>query len=64
MDTLKEWMRETEAREWIKRYRKKVIEEGRSEALGWWQMTLSDIAKRRGQPAADRLRNDMNRLKK
>ena len=64
MDTSKEWMRETEAREWIKRYRQKVIEEGKSEAYGWWQMTLSDIAKRRGQPAADQLRKDMNRLKK
>ena len=64
MDTSKEWMRECEAREWIKRYRKKVIEEGKSEALGWWQMTLSDIAKKRGQPAAEKLRKDMNRLKK
>jgi hypothetical protein len=27
-------------------------------------MTLSDIAKRRGQAAADQLRKDMNELKK
>jgi hypothetical protein len=53
-------MRITEAREWIKRYRKKVVEEGKQEAAGWWQMTLSDIAKKRGRAAADQLRQDMN----
>jgi hypothetical protein len=60
MDTSKEWMRITEAREWMKRYRKKVMEEGKQEAAGWWQMTLSDIAKKRGRAAADQLRQDMN----
>jgi hypothetical protein len=60
MDTSKEWMRATEAREWIKRYRKKVMEDGRGEADGWWQMTLSDIAKKRGPAAVEQLRRDMH----
>ena len=60
---LRETMRETEAREWIKRYRKKMLEEGRGEAQYWWQQTLADIAKKRGQPAADDLRNRMNTQK-
>jgi len=60
---LRETMRETEAREWIKRYRKKMLEEGRGEAQYWWQQTLADIAKKRGQPAADDLRKRMNTQK-
>lgn len=58
-----DYMRECEAREWITRYRKKVLEEGKGEAMDWWTRTLLDIAKRRGQPAADQLRDNMNRLK-
>jgi len=53
-------MRHTEATEWIKRYRKKALEEGRGEAQYWWQQTLAEIAKRRGQAAADDLRKRMN----
>jgi hypothetical protein len=60
---LQEIMRNTEAVEWIKRYRKKVMEEGRGEAQYWWQQTLTDIAKRRGQAAADDLRQRMNTQK-
>ena len=60
---LRETMRQTEAREWIRRYRKKVLEEGRGEAQYWWQQTLADIAKRRGQAAADDLRKRMNEQK-
>jgi hypothetical protein len=60
---LQEIMRRTEATEWIKRYRKKVLEEGRGEAQYWWQQTLADIAKRRGQAAADDLKNRMNEQK-
>ena len=56
-------MRECEAREWITRYRKKVREEGTGEAMDWWTRTLADIAKKRGQQAADQLRDNMNRLK-
>ena len=60
---LQETMRHTEATEWIRRYRKKALEEGKGEAQYWWQQTLADIAKRRGQAAADDLRKRMNTQK-
>ena len=60
---LRETMRNNEAMEWIRRYRKKVLEEGRGEAQYWWQQTLTDIAKKRGQAAADDLRKRMNEQK-
>jgi hypothetical protein len=60
---LQETMRNTEAQEWIRRYRKKILEEGRGEAQYWWQQTLADIAKRRGQAAADDLKKRMNEQK-
>ena len=60
---LREIMRQTESREWIARYRKKALEEGRGEAQYWWQQTLLDIAKKRGQQAADDLRKRMNEQK-
>jgi len=60
---LQETMRNTEAQEWIRRYRKKALEEGRGEAQYWWQQTLLDIAKRRGQAAADDLKKRMKEQK-
>ena len=60
---LRETLKEAEAREWIKRYRKKMLEEGRGEAQYWWQQTLVHIAQRRGQAAADDLRKRMNEQK-
>ena len=60
---LLETMKQTEAMEWIRRYRKKALEEGRGEAQYWWQQTLEDIAKRRGQAAADDLKQRMNTQK-
>jgi hypothetical protein len=60
---LQETMRNSEAVEWIRRYRKKALEEGRGEAQYWWQQTLADIAKRRGQAAADDLKKRMNEQK-
>ena len=60
---LQETMRNAESREWIARYRKKVLEEGRGEAQYWWQQTLVHIAQRRGQAAADDLRKRMNEQK-
>ena len=60
---LRETMKQSEAMEWIRRYRKKALEEGRGEAQYWWQQTLADIAKRRGQAAADDLRQRMNTQK-
>ena len=60
---LQEIMKNSEAREWMARYRKKALEEGRGEAQYWWQQTLADIAKRRGQAAADDLKRRMNEQK-
>ena len=60
---LRETMKNSEATEWVKRYRKKALEEGRGEAQSWWQQTLADIAKKRGQKAADDLRQRMNEQK-
>ena len=57
---IQETLRQSEARDWIRRYKKKVMEEGRAEALAWWQKTLSDLVKKRGQPAVDDLRKRMN----
>jgi len=61
--SLRETMNQAEAVEWVKRYRKKALEDGKQEAWNWWRDTLEDIAKRRGQQAADELRNRMNALK-
>ena len=61
--SLRETMNQAEAVEWVKRYRKKAMEDGKREAWNWWRDTLEDIAKRRGQEAADELRNRMNLLK-
>ena len=60
---LRETMKNSEAIEWVRRYQKKALEEGRGEAQYWWQQTLDDIAKKRGQAAADDLRKRMNEQK-
>jgi len=60
---LRETLTQTEAVEWVRRYRKKTMECGKKEAFYWWQATLEDITKRRGQKAAENLRQRMNALK-
>jgi len=60
---LREILTQTEAQEWVRRYRTKLKVDGKKEAFYWWQTTLIDITKRRGQQAADNLRNRMNLLK-
>ena len=60
---LRETMRQSEAMEWIRRFKKKALEEGRGEAHYWFQQIIADIAKKRGQAAADDLRKRMNDLK-
>ena len=60
---LRETMNQTEALEWIRRFKKKALEEGRGEAHYWFQEVIADIAKKRGQQAADDLRQRMNRIK-
>lgn len=57
---IQETLRQSEARDWIRRYRKKVMEEGKTEAWAWWQQTLSDLVKKRGQKAVIELQNRMN----
>jgi len=59
----REILTQTEAVEWVRRYRKKTMECGKKEAFYWWQTTLQDITKRRGQKAAEDLRQRMNALK-
>jgi hypothetical protein len=60
---LRETMNQAEAREWIQRYKKKILEHGRKEAFVWWQNTLADITKKRGAKAAEDLRQRMNAQK-
>ena len=60
---LRETMRQSEAMEWIRRFKKKALEEGRGEAHYWFQQVIADIAKKRGQAAADDLRKRMNDMK-
>ena len=60
---LRETMRQSEAMEWIRRFKKKALEEGRGEAHYWFQQVIADIAKKRGQAAADELRKRMNDIK-
>ena len=61
--SLRETMNQTEAQEWVNRYKKKIREEGKREAFHWWTTTLEDITKRRGAQAASDLRERMNALK-
>jgi hypothetical protein len=57
-------MRQSEAREWILRYQQKAKELGKAKASAWWQTTIADISKRRGEPAADDLRKRMNEIRR
>jgi hypothetical protein len=56
-----ETLHQTEAKEWIKRYRKKRLELGKQEAQAWWENTKMDIKKRRGQDGHDTLIANMRR---
>lgn len=57
---IQEILRQSEAWDWLRRYRKIATEEGKSVASAWWQQTLSDLVKKRGQAAVDDLRRRMN----
>ena len=57
-------MRQAEAREWISRYQQKTKELGKAKASAWWQTTIADIARRRGEPAAEDLRKRMNAIRR
>jgi hypothetical protein len=56
-------MRQSEAREWILRYQQKTKELGKAKASAWWQTTIADISRRRGEAAADDLRKRMNEIR-
>jgi hypothetical protein len=58
-----EHFKDCEAREWIARYRKKHLEEGKGEAIEWWAKTIKEIAAKRGQKVADDLKRRMNEQK-
>jgi len=58
-----EHFKDCEAREWVARFRKKQLEEGRGEAIEWWNKIIKDIAAKRGQAAADELKQRMNTVK-
>ena len=58
-----EHFKDSEAREWVARFRKKQLEEGRGEAIEWWNKTIKEIAAKRGQKTADDLKQRMNTVK-
>jgi hypothetical protein len=60
---LLETLRQTEAREWVARYRKKVKDLGKIKASAWWSQIYLDIQKRRGTTAANDLRRRMNEIR-
>ena len=55
-----ETLRQTESKEWIRRYRLKVKEVGRQKARIWWEDVKADILKKRGQAGLDTLTSGMN----
>jgi hypothetical protein len=57
------YRRETEARDWLKRYRQKVQELGQAKAQTWWRETIEKIQTKRGRGSALTLQQDMNRMK-
>lgn len=57
-------MRQSEAREWILRYQQKIKDVGKAKATAWWQTTIADIARRRGESAAEDLRKRMNEIRR
>tara|TARA_R110002126_G_scaffold119168_2_gene259967 strand:- start:2739 stop:3020 length:282 start_codon:yes stop_codon:yes gene_type:complete len=61
--SLRETMREMEAKEWINRFQTKRQTQGFGNTKVWWEGVLDDIAKKRGKPAAEDLRQRMNRIK-
>jgi len=60
---LLETLKNTEAKEWIARHKRKQYDLGSVNASGWWRQTLLDIQQKRGQQAVDDLRRRMNNLK-
>jgi len=57
---IQETLRQMEAKDWIKRYNKKLTEDGKLGALAWWQQVSSELVKKRGTKAVNDLRRRMN----
>jgi len=64
-----ETLSQTEAKEWLHRYRMKVKETGKQQAQAWWLGVKEGIKRQRGQAGLDTLiaemqrqRHDVNRL--
>jgi len=58
---IQETLRQTEAKEWLHRYRLKVKETGKQQAQAWWEGVKLGIKKRRGQAGLDTLIAEMQR---
>jgi hypothetical protein len=61
---LREILKTMEAREWIERYKRRVKDHGKTNALGWWYQIFSDIEKKRGLKATNELKQKMNELQR
>jgi hypothetical protein len=57
---IQETLRQMEAKDWIKRYNKKLTKDGKLGALAWWQQVSSDLVKKRGTKAVEELQRRMN----
>jgi hypothetical protein len=56
-----ETLRQTEARDWIRRYRLKAKEVGQQQTQLWWVDVKMSLKKRRGQDGLDTLIAEMER---
>ena len=56
-----ETLRQTEARDWIRRYRLKAKQFGKQKAQAWWLDVKMSLKKRRGQAGLDTLTQEMER---
>lgn len=59
-----EFLRDSEAREWVRRYKKKVNDLGWFDARKWWEENIKSIEKIRGKEAAQDLQRRMNEYRK
>lgn len=59
-----DYMKQCEAREWIKRFNQRTGEHGSANAQSWWLQVCADIEKRRGAEALADLRRRMNEERK
>jgi hypothetical protein len=58
---MQETLRQTEARDWIRRYRLKSKQFGQQKAQLWWLDVKMSLKKRRGQAGLDTLIAEMER---